>query len=81
MKLNHGIWNLKMNLIVDIKMNLHKLIESIKNYKKTERKRRDLDSIRANEEMAHISKSIMDNKYFGKHFKKKADIIRKNKEE
>jgi hypothetical protein len=69
-----------MSIWAYFKINLHKVIDSIKNYEKDKRKRRDLESIKANEEMAHFSKHVMENEYFEKHFKEKAKITKRNME-
>ena len=63
----------------NFKINLHKVINSVRDYKKDKRKRQDLEEIRLNKDLAHISKTF-DEPEFAKYFEGKAKIIKDTKE-
>ena len=69
-----------MNLLIKLKIVLHKVIDSWKNYKQSDRKRRDLELIRCRKEIANVARTY-DHNFIADYYERKAKIIEDTKEE
>lgn len=65
---------------IKLEIVLHKLIDSIRNYEKDKRKRKDLEQIRSKKQVANTARTF-DHNFIADYYEREAKIIEDTKEE